>query len=278
MNSTYHYTVLRLSPHRTRGEVINVGVVLFQAEQEPCVIIMATLNKLRALDASWNTARLLAWTKNIKTILASQRGPAHQLKALERFGFCEAEAVGMFTAETDGDLQQQLTAIKTAYVANKAGAEPAKRERRTRLQTSMREQFSKMHVLGHNTEDLANHLVVPNLPVPNQPDLKNDFVYKNGVYRITQTIDYNVSPDGIHQKLQEACVKGTAATLAARAYGAGTQCYAVVDIPTEYADVTDSHLDLLLAQGFEVFHFTDAQSMAAYLAKATPQTADSAQI
>jgi hypothetical protein len=35
-------------------------------------------------------------------------------------------------------------------------------------------------------------------------------------------------------------------------------------------DATDAHVDLLLAQGFEVFHFGDRQSMGEYLQRATP--------
>jgi hypothetical protein len=270
MNATFHYTVLRLATDRQRGEVINVGVVLFQPSEAPRVVTMATLNKLRAIDATWDTARLLEWTKNIHEVLSAGKTMEDQLAMLDLFGFCDKEAIGMFMAETPEEVQKQLSQIKATFVANRSTDEKPKRERRTRLQTMLREQFSRMHVLGSTPEDLANHLVVANLPVPSQPELKNDFVYKNGVYRITQTIDYNVSPDGVHQKLQEACVKSTAADMAAREYGKGTQRYAVVDIPEEYRDATDSHLDLLLAQGFEVFHFSDRASMSAYLKKATP--------
>lgn len=273
MSSSYFYTVLRLAVDAKRGEVINVGVVLFHADDPARVITMATLNKLRAINATWDSQKLSAWGENVNAIVKSQRGMAAQLKALTSFGFCEPDAVGMFTAEDDGEVQKCLANIKATYVANKAQEEKPKRERRTRLQTALREQFSKMQVLGHDANDLANHLVVPNMPVPKQSDLKNDFVYKNGVYRITQTIDYNVAFDGIHQKLQEACVKSTAATMAAREYGEGTQQYAVLDIPEAYLEATDSHVDLLIAHGFEVFHFKDSQSMDEYLRKATPQGA-----
>ncbi len=270
MNTTYHYTVLRLVPDRQRGEVINVGIVLFHEGETPRVITMATLNKLRAVDATWDSARLVKWTANVQAILDSRRTMADQLAALNLFGFCEDESVGTFLAEDKHALQKQILAIKAIFVSNRATEERPKREKRTRLQTALREQFGKMQVLGHKPEDLANHLVVPNLPVPSQPELKNDFVYKNGVYRITQTIDYNVAPEGIHQKLHEACVKSTAAEIAMREYGQDTQLYAVLDIPQEYGDATDTHVDLLLAKGFEVFHYGDSTSMTAYLKKATP--------
>ena len=270
MNTTYHYVVLRLAPDRMRGEVINVGIVLFQDGAKPRTLIMATLNKLRAIDAAWDSQRLSAWAANIDTIVSSRNSAREQVQALGRFGFCEPEAVGMFTADSQAKLLEQIAAIKVAYVANRARAEKPKREKRTRLQTALRDQFERMQVLGHAADDVANHLVVPNLPVPAYPELKNDFVYKNGVYRITQTIDYHVAPDSLHQKLQEACVKSTAAELSVKQYGPNTQRYAVVDIPEEFKDAADAHIDLLLAQGFEVFHFNQPPEMERYLSQATP--------
>lgn len=276
MNGIFHYAVLRLASDKTRGEVINAGIVLFNHEVRPRVIVLATLNKLRALDAAWDSQRLAAWTANIETILLSSAGMSAQLQALGSFGFCNPDATGMFMADGDAELAQKIDAIKHTYVANKAREASYKREKRTKLQTALRNQFSRMHVLGHEATDIANHLVVANLPVPAYPNLKNDFVYKNGVYRITQTMDYNVAPDSLHNKLNEACVKSTAADLAAREYGADTRRYAVVDIPEAYRDAADAHLDLLLAQGFEVFHYRDPQSMGEYLRTAAPASQDAA--
>ena len=108
------------------------------------------------------------------------------------------------------------------------------------------------------------------MPVAGYPELKSDFVYKNGTYRITQTIDYHVAPDSLHNKLTEVCVKSTAAELAMKEYGQETKRLAVLDIPEEYLDATDAHIDLLSAQGFEIFHFNKHESMTKYLAKAVP--------
>lgn len=122
-------------------------------------------------------------------------------------------------------------------------------------------------MLGSTMEDLANHLVVPNVPVPEHPRLKSDFLFKNGVYRITQTIDYNVAPDSLHNKLSEACVKSTAADLAMDKYGSKTKKFAVLDVPEDYMDSVDSHIDLLLTKGFEVFQFSNPSSIESYFKK-----------
>ena len=270
MNTTYNYVVLRLAVDKVRGEVLNVGIALLAGVEPGRIIMMATLNKLRALDASWSSQRLAAWAANAKTILESSKTPTGQVQALHRFGLCESDAVGMFTASSFEDLNEQLMRIKVAYVSNKSAQDKPKREKRTRLQTALRDQFKKMQVMGNTIDDISEHLVVSNVPVAGYPELKSDFVYKNGTYRITQTIDYHVAPDSLHNKLTEVCVKSTAAELAMKEYGQETKRLAVLDIPEEYLDATDAHIDLLSAQGFEIFHFNKHESMTKYLAKAVP--------
>ena len=270
MNTTHRYVVLRLATDKIRGEVVNVGIVLFAEHQPPQCFIMTTLNKLRAIDAAWDSAKLSAWRANIYTILNNYNGVQRTIEALARFGFCQSDAVGMFYADTQEILSKQLAIIKRTYVSNKGNDDKPPREKRTRLQTLMRQQFQRMEKLGTEADDIENHLVVANLPVPHYSELKNDFVYKNGVYRLTQTLDYNVSPDGVHQKLMEACMKSTASELAAQTYGKGTVLMAVVDIPESLREPTDHHVDMLIAKGFEVFHFTDPSSMSEYMQKAVP--------
>lgn len=271
MSTTYHYVVLRLAPDDLRGEVINVGIVLFNEKQRATPIMMATLNKLRALDATWDSQRLASWMDNINTIVQHCKTTQTQIQTLGRFGFCDADSVGTFHAETDAELANTVNELKRTYVANRATVERPKHEKRTRLQTALRDQFKRMQVLGDTVDDIATHLVVANVPVAGHPDLKTDFVYKNGTYRITQTIDYHVALDSLHNKLMEACVKSTAAELAAKGYGEDTKRLAVLDIPQEFIDSTDGHVDLLLAQGFEVFHFGNANSMGQYFERAVPQ-------
>ncbi len=270
MKTTYHYVVLRLAVDRMRGEILNVGVALLAGEQPARTVMMATLNKLRAVDSSWNSQRYAAWTENVQAILDANKTATSQIQALHRFGFCERDAVGTFMAASHEEIAEQLARIKSAYVSNRSADEKPKREKRTRLQTALRDQFKKMHVLGNTVDDIAEHLVVSNVPVAGYPDLKSDFVYKNGTYRITQTLDYHVAPDSLHNKLTEACVKSTAAELAMKQYGSNTRRLAVLDIPEEYSDAADAHIDLLLAQGFEVFHFNNPASMDDYLTKAVP--------
>lgn len=267
MKQRYHYVVLRLKTNDLRNEIINVGIVLFDESLKPTVITMAPLNKLRAIDTSWDAARLSQWTMRVHDVVDMAKDAKELLATLGRFGYCDQKAIGMFMASSKREVDENISEIKRVYVANKSGAERQQKEKKSKLQILLKEQFERMQVLGSTMEDLANHMVVPNVPVPEHPGLKSDFLFKNGVYRITQTIDYNVAPDSLHNKLSEACVKSTAADLAIENYGIETKKFAVLDVPKEFINSVDRHIDLLYIKGFEIFKFDDATNMDLYFKK-----------
>ena len=51
----YEYVVIRLTPDMMRGESINVGLAVFPNIGSPMLRIIASIAKVRALDANWNT-------------------------------------------------------------------------------------------------------------------------------------------------------------------------------------------------------------------------------
>lgn len=267
MKQRYHYVVLRLKTNDLRNEIINVGIILFDESLTPKIITMAPLNKLRAIDTSWDMARLSQWMLRVQDVIEMAKNAKELLSSLDRFGYCDQKAIGMFMASSQRELAENISDIKRVYVANKSGVEREPREKKSKLQILLKEQFERMQLLGSTINDLANHLVVPNVQVPEHPGLRSDFLFKNGVYRITQTIDYNVAPDSLHNKLSEACVKSTAADLAVNAYGKETKKFAVVDIPEAFVESVDSHLDLLHTKGFEIFHYSNPASISDYFKK-----------
>lgn len=268
MKQRYHYVVLRLKTNDLRNEIINVGIVLFDESLKPTVITMAPLNKLRAIDTSWDAARLSQWTKRVHDVVEMESDAKALLATLDRFGYCDQKAIGMFMASSQREVAENIAEIKRLYVANKSGAERQQKEKKSKLQILLKEQFELRDVLGKTVDDLEKHLVVPNVQVPEHPSLKSDFVFKNGVYRITQTIDYNVEPDSLHNKLTEACVKITSADFAVNKYGENTKKLAVIDVPQVYLGTVDAHIDLLIKKNFEIFNFSDHSSMTDYFDKA----------
>lgn len=264
MSKIYRYVVLRLAPDFMRGETMNVGIVLFPSEGKPEVIVSAPLQKLRALDADWSAKRVTEWSHHVRELVDTADDIEACVKTLSHLGYCVPGTPGMFVASTEMEFAQELNEIKDIYVNPKGFTRKSGRERRPRLVSELKNQFKRMQRLGKSIDDLTQHLVVPNVPVPDHPDLKADFVYKNGVYRITQTLDYRVSVQGAHQKISEACTKTIAAQLAKQSWGEDTVKLAVVNIPEEIADIADPHIDMLLAQGFSIYHSNIPEDLAKY--------------
>lgn len=270
MNTMYEYVVLRLAPDAMRGEVVNVGAAVFGPSGSLDVRWLAPMGKIKALGLDWDTARAGKWIARVRELCSLSSDVSLRVAHLASNGLCEPGEPGMFHAETSEAYAIEVADIRDTYVRPGNHAERGNRERRPRLVTELRKRFEKMQLMGKSVDDIQAHLVVANVPVPGNPDLKADFVYKNGVYRITQTLDYRVSAAGAHQKVQEACTKSVAADIAVKAWGPGSKKYAVVQVPANLADIADSHLDMLHAQGFDIFHADVPSDMARYHHEALP--------
>jgi hypothetical protein len=261
MTNMYEYVVLRLSSNSVRAEVVNVGSVLFIPNGGFDVRMSASLNKFRLLDADWTTAKVSALRTRIEDALAQFESVADRVNALSVMGLCKRGEPGFFFANNSAEVEREMRLVESHFIATPNLRK--QRGQRSRLHGELSAKFKSMDLLGRSIDDLAHHRIVPHVPVPGHPDLKSDFVYKNGVYRITQTLDYRVAVRGAHQKISEACTKTMAAQLATHAWGETTKKFAIVNIPAEVADVADGHIDLLIANGFEIFHDT-ANDLANY--------------
>ena len=262
--SVFKYVVLRLAPDFMRGESINVGIALFPPEGGCSILFLANQKKLQTVDLSWTTAKITEWHHHVQEIADQSSDIESCIQSLSRFGYCASPNTGMFFAPTDKELKQEIQELSDLYITPKGFVRNTRKKRQPRLISELRQQFKNRQILGESVEDLRDHLVVSNVPIPEHPDLKADFVFKNGVYRITQTLDYRVSTQGAHNKISEACTKTVAAQFAKKAWGEDTLKLAVVNVPEEVADVADPHIDMLIAQGFSVFHATDASDLEKY--------------
>lgn len=260
----YDYLILRLKPDFIRGEIINVGAVIWNREGSPTTHFWAPVTKVRALDAAWGSADAEAWIDSLDSIVQKTKS-IHECQAiLQQLGVCQKSAIGMFVAKSQSALEAEINDIKHTYVNPHTLAQDEAKGRRTDLIAELRNSFKLMHMLGNGPEDLSRHLIVQDIPIPQNPELRADFVYKNGVYRVTQTLDYRTSMKRAQQKIKEACTKMVAAQLAKESWGAETVKIAVVNVPTEVAVIADPHLDMLLSHGFFIFHSDNKQDMAHY--------------
>lgn len=256
----YEYAVLRLSPDVMRGEYVNVGLVILPSHGDPLVRITAPVGKVSAIDPGWSYSRESQLRDQLANILNSLPDNTARVSALISMGYIRNGELGFFYA-TESGLDAEIRELSATYIVAKSKSEKTKR---SKLHKEIAVRFKGMGLLGTSVDDLTQHRVVPHYPIPGNPDLKADFVYKNGVYRITQTLDYRVSAQAARQKVSEACTKVMAAAEGAKAWGVETKKFAIVHVPSEVAEIADAHLDLLYASGFQIFHADSNVGLAEY--------------
>jgi len=259
MTENYEFVVLRLSPDPMRGETLNAGLIVFAQDGSVDVKIGAALGKLRALDDSIDRRYLATVRQRIMELVSYEGTTEDKVARLADFGFCSRRSPGFFTSNRTS-YRDHVRELEEVYVVP-AGIV---RNQRSRLLDELLERLRSMSLLGSEESDLNRHLAVPSLPIPLHPDLKGDLVYRNGVYRITQTVDYQVAAAAAHKKISEVCTKVMAADLARRSWGDNLRKYAVVRVPETVASIADPHLDLLHAQGFDIFHYDNGDDLARY--------------
>lgn len=260
MTELYEFVVLRLTLDPMRGETINVGLVIFNPDGHISIRIRGALNKIRSLDTDWGKSQIRELEEHVLSVAATLATTEERIEALATLGLCRPGQPGFFFANKT-EVAREIRDLESMYVV------PAGSNQRLPANALLKELMAKlrgMSLLGTSIDDLEHHLAVPHVPIPDNPDLKGDLVYKNGVYRVTQTVDYRVAPKFAHRKIQEVCVKVMATTQAAKHWGADLKKFAVIQVPDAIADIADSHIDLLLADGYNIFHFDRRDDLARY--------------
>lgn len=262
MRRRYDYSLLRLIPDASRGEVVNIGVVVF-GEAGVDVRITPNLNKARALSAWVNPEHLRSLPRAIPTALDKLNSLAMQLFALQGlFSPVTVDGLdGSFFADHTDEYEAQVETTLAAYVTPEPKTRRVGRTGTGRLYFDLRTWFARNQLLGRNTEEIREHKIVTHYPVNASAGIYAEFALKNGVYRITETIDFRVKDVGSH-KANEAAAKAMTLIEARSALGNDTERYAIV-AANEYSKV-QAQINLLGRHANHVLMRDSAEDMAFY--------------
>src|SRR5690606_22691518 len=132
-----------------------VGIALFNEPAESKVLFMAALQKLRAIDVRWDEKRTLEWTQHIEKLISKCNSAESATRLLSSLGFCSGGEPGLFTADSQSRLQEQISEVRDLYITPKGQTQnKANRERRPRLVSELRAQFKRQQILGKSVDDL----------------------------------------------------------------------------------------------------------------------------
>lgn len=223
MDRVCEYAIVRLVPQAYRGELVNVGLIVFDGPKLD-IRVYPQVSLLKSLGLA---SSALDWIASALLALDDPDLPARsRWDLLSRVPGLALSDMGWFVAETDEQYNLRIDGIRTDYIDRPHA--PLTKKRTTSLVRELSGLFRDYHIMGKVAADVHRHKVVANVPVGPAGKLHVDFVVKNGVYHATETADFrNVHEIG-DTELKEAALASFTLRYAREQLGsADTKCYLV---------------------------------------------------
>lgn len=279
MTAIARYSLLTMRPDAERIDVLCIGALVLTPDNA-WHIFTPGRDKLEAIGYMTAARRLMAMAVNLKKLL-DQCDSLQDVRAMLATMRSTLELhtfEGVFSFDSEGDFQRHVDAITRESISTlpqaQADDKPARpKPTRLRVCTKLRRHFADMGVLAATGDMNADHKVVPNYPIQPQHGLKAEFAIKNTVWHITETVDFDVSTEGVRNKTYEAQAKCLVMRAAQEVFGPKTKRYIVVH--GSNAKHASSSIDLLSTVG-DLFMTESDKDMTTYLdliAKAAKGTA-----
>jgi len=261
MERSFEYAVVRAIPDPRKGEVINIGIVVFHAETVD-VRLMPSLSKLMALDASIDVSEIRKLPDALSHWTSRFDGIDQKYEAIYRFGIVTLSEKGTFRVTPAIDYETQIGHLIKTLVLPKPKDEQVSAPV-NRISTLLRDIFKNEEVLGKDNEDIHKHLIVPNFPIDANENLYSDFALKNGAYWFTETADFRARSRGVLDNTRVASLAAIKLVKAKKRFIRSKVKTFVIYAATHDSDVT-SQLNLLSDYAGELINVQDKRELANY--------------
>lgn len=249
MARSYSFAILQAMPDRTRGERVNVGVVI--GTPNGVDIRAPELRKLQMLSGhEWHDIvdayrdRLNKEWVGASDIssLRDRLGAISEIFTLSSMGTLLANA---------NNYEERVSSILRAYVDRPS---LTRREQKQKINAEIARYFNNAGILVRKGETIEDHKVVAKFVVSKEKEIRADFAYKNGRMKIVSTLDLR----GTKSAHSKACEKGAALYFAKREFGPSTLPLGVYAVPPSGVAARQAEIEILtgFADG-NVFNWLD---------------------
>ncbi|WP_241591426.1 DUF3037 domain-containing protein [Rosenbergiella epipactidis] len=197
----YKYSVIRITPNPVRAESINVGFAVTSSEGAPDIRVLDSHVKIKALTNDYSMEQLRDLKDQLDKMLSLLT-----LEQVSSFfqGSVTLSSIGTFTADNRDEYENEIIKINRMYIS------PIKATKRMpvtqkRIITELKNEFGRFGILGKNINEIHDHKVVQGYPLSEADGLYAELLLKNGVYHLTETLDFRSS--NLKQKLGDTAVK-----------------------------------------------------------------------
>jgi hypothetical protein len=259
----YKFAIVRVSPDPRRGELVNIGIVVFWPRRLD-VRILPSLSKVHALHGELDLASLHALPDRLSGYYRKARASIAERHALiKSIGIVELSDLGQFRARDDEDYARVVEELMTKLVKPTVG--PTERVTATsKLYTEVRTAIRHAQILGRNHDDFKKHKIVQHYPVSADKGLYADFAGKNSMYYFTETIDFRVDRGIRGPKFNESA-KAALVLRETKAQIADSRRILLFAATAETEIRVKPHLNLLGEFATEFVNFESAQDRRSYV-------------
>lgn len=191
MNHSYKYAIAQLEANPSRGERLNIGIVVFDPEGLR-IHSARNLEKVRAISAAIDREMVEQALQNLTILDQSLQSDGlvalgERMDALSRVSALAFSPVGRFFADSAGEYEISIHRLLTQLVEPEPAPIKARPGKKTRLLSSIKSAFKSEKVLARKGEGIESHRIVLNQSLAD--GLNADLILKNGALHITQTVD-----------------------------------------------------------------------------------------
>lgn len=189
---TFEYSIIKYMPDPKRGEIVNVGLVVFTSGRADVRVLNASA-KVRIIDGTTSTDDLESLKEGISSIAALVDTPKQAIELFKSFSSSSTflSEPACFVLDDINQYEKRVSKLFNELVKPYSSKE--KTVRNSRIHTYIKNIFSGMDILGKDVDDLSRHKVVYNYPLSDNSGFTADFLLKNGKFHITEAIDFNLN-------------------------------------------------------------------------------------
>lgn len=192
----FDYALIRYMPDPKRGEIFNIGLVVFKSS----AIDIRVLSHAHKVINNLNDDKLLSFQQSWEFLSSMVDEPN------KRYDILASATQGVFLSEKAYFSINHVNEyeLKVQHLFDSL-VQPVRTKRdiqnhNARFYTSIKTQFKALRILADNQTDIESHKVVTHYAINSDMDLFADFALKNGRLHVTQTVDFNVNDTKAKQK------------------------------------------------------------------------------
>ncbi len=259
--SWLEYSILKYSPDPKRGEIINIGLVVFR-ESGIDIRLLKTSAKLRMFDGASLTSELVELESAIKELSLLEDDTSSRFHLINSFSNqIQLSSLAAFSIQGPHEYDKVLNRLYDELIKPKATREPAK-VKYSRLHTTLKREFRRLELLADDPSEIDEHKIVSSYPLGVSTGLSADFMLKNGKFHMSETIDFNVVD--INSKFKETSLKAMTFLEGKKMLGGETGCYLVYSASTSKEREITTHLNMASDYSDRLFNFESADDKASY--------------